>query len=88
MSGKVIGIALIFAGYGIALTGAIWLRGYNLTLTQMWSPTSYFNQQWPPGLIPDGVLLPGAASGAGAHLGQAAQDAVNAAQNLAGTSGG
>ena len=60
-----VGMLLTWAGYSISLWGWCLLRGYNVTLGQLMSPTHPYgagkNQPWPPGPIPDSQVFPGAA---------------------------
>lgn len=54
-----VALAVTFAGYGIAFTGYVWLKGHDLTLAQIWSPVGYYRGTWPPPPIPAGQLFPG-----------------------------
>lgn len=53
-----VGIALVFTGYGIMVTGYIWLKGYDVPLAQIWSPFGYYKGAWPPPATPADQLIP------------------------------
>lgn len=63
-----VGMLMTWAGYSVSLWGWCLLRGYNVTLGQLMSPTHPYgsakNQPWPPGLIPDSQVFPGKAAAA------------------------
>lgn len=47
-----VGIGLVFIGYGVAFTGYILLKGYDIPLAQIWNPLHYYQGTWPPPAIP------------------------------------
>jgi len=52
-----LGMILSFAGYGIAWTGHLWNKGYNLSFKEIWWPGAYTGT-WPPPIAPDTVIIP------------------------------
>lgn len=59
----VIGIALVFTGYTCGMWGYCLIKGYNISFSQLISPSGYYKGTWPPPLITDtSVLLPTGAS--------------------------
>jgi hypothetical protein len=81
-----IGMTLVWAGYSVGLYGYSLVRGYNLTLAQMVSPTKWYSGQWPPAKAGNEQILP---TGNAAGLQTTAFVAVNApAGNAANSSGG
>ena len=64
MRGSVwLGMAVLWAGYGLIFTGYVWLRGYNLTAGEIWGPFNYYKGQWPPSKsIDSGSVFPSASS--------------------------
>ena len=61
-----VGMLLTWAGYSVGLWGWCLLRGYNVTLGQLMSPTHPYGsgkgQGWPPAQIPDTQVFPGGPS--------------------------
>ena len=53
-----VALVVVFAGYGIAFTGYVWLKGYDLSVAEIWSPTGFYRGTWPPPRIPPGQLFP------------------------------
>ena len=49
---------LLWVGYGIGLTGFVWVRGYNLSGSQIFSPTGYYTGDWPPQKAGNLVIIP------------------------------
>ncbi len=54
-----IGMGLGWLGYALGLWGWSLLRGYNVTLGQLMSPTHPYAGAWPPPLLPNTQTLPG-----------------------------
>jgi hypothetical protein len=54
-----IGMGLGWLGYSLGLWGWSLLRGYNVTLGQLMSPTHPYAGAWPPPLLPNTQTLPG-----------------------------
>lgn len=89
-----VGFLIMWGGYSMSLWGWCLLRGYDVTLGQLMSPTHPYGsgkgQSWPPPKIGSDVIFPGGRSGGGqAGTGQvsqvgafntAAANAVNAAK--------
>jgi hypothetical protein len=81
-----IGMTLVWAGYSVGLYGYSLVRGYNLTLAQMVSPTKWYSGQWPPAKAGNEQILP---TGNAAGLATTALVVANApAGNAANSSGG
>jgi len=53
-----IGMALVWGGYSVGLYGWSLVRGYNLTLAQMVSPTKWYSGQWPPAKAGNEQIIP------------------------------
>jgi len=53
-----IGMALVWGGYSVGLYGWSLVRGYNLTLAQMVSPTKWYSGQWPPAHAGNEQIIP------------------------------
>ena len=51
-------MTLVWAGYSVGLYGYSLVRGYNLTLAQMVSPTKWYSGQWPPAKAGNEQILP------------------------------
>jgi hypothetical protein len=55
----VAGMALMWIGYGIGMTGWSLANGYPLKLAEIWSPVGYYTGEWPPnGKIPPEQVFP------------------------------
>lgn len=58
-----IGMVIVWGGYSVSLWGWCLLRGYNVTLGQLMSPTHPYGsgkgQAWPPPLMGSDVIFPG-----------------------------
>ena len=54
-----IGMGLVWAGYTAGLYGWSLVRGYNLTLAQMISPTKWYSGTWPPAAAGNTQIIPG-----------------------------
>lgn len=84
-----IGMVIVWGGYSVSLWGWCLLRGYNVTLGQLMSPTHPYGsgkgQAWPPPLMGSDVIFPGGRSGPGpgaaapSSAGSPAQSSVTAA---------
>jgi hypothetical protein len=59
----VIGFGLGWIGYGLAFWGYSLVKGYNLSFSDIFSPTSYYKGTWPPGAAPNTVLIPNGKAG-------------------------
>lgn len=51
-------IALGWGGYATAFWGYSLIKGYNLSVGQIMSPTSYYKGTWPPAQVSDTVIIP------------------------------
>lgn len=62
-----VGMLLGWAGYSVSLWGWCLIRGYDVTLGQLMSPTHPYGsgkgQTWPPPLMGPDVIFPGGRSG-------------------------
>lgn len=67
-----LGIAVAWAGYGILSNGYYWLKGYDLSWGQIWSPGGYYKGTWPPQIAPNTTLIPTGQSGTSGTGGTAA----------------
>ena len=71
-----LGFGVIWIGYAVGFTGYAWVRGYNLSFTEIVSPTKFYTGQWKPGVGPGlvndaTVLIPtGSNTGGGSTAGQ------------------
>lgn len=67
-----VGFLIMWGGYSVSLWGWCLLRGYDVTLGQLMSPTHPYGsgkgQKWPPPLIKPDVIFPGGRS-SGTSLG-------------------
>jgi hypothetical protein len=58
-----VGMLLMWAGYSVSLWGWCLIRGYDVTLGQLMSPTHPYGsgkgQAWPPPLMSPDVIFPG-----------------------------
>jgi hypothetical protein len=54
----VIGFGLAFVSYTFGLYGWSLVRGYNLTLKQLISPTQFYTGKWPPGPAGNEQIFP------------------------------
>lgn len=58
-----IGMVLVWAGYSVSLWGWCLIRGYDVTLGQLMSPTHPYGsgkgQAWPPPLMSADQIFPG-----------------------------
>lgn len=54
----VVGFGLGWIGYTLLVTGYSWVKGYDLSFSQIASPTNYYKGTWPPPLAPDTVIIP------------------------------
>jgi hypothetical protein len=54
-----IGMGLGWLGYSLGLWGWALLRGYNVTLGQLMSPTHPYSGSWPPALMAPTQVIPG-----------------------------
>jgi hypothetical protein len=70
-----IGFGLVWLGYTGGLYGYSLIRGYNLTLAQMVSPTGWYGGKWPPAAAGNTEIFP---SGTAAGTQTTAFTAVNA----------
>lgn len=65
-----VGMLLSWAGYSLGLWGWCLIRGYDVTLGQLMSPTHPYGsgkgQTWPPPLMSPNVIFPGKNTGASA----------------------
>lgn len=65
-----VGMLLVWAGYSVSLWGWCLIRGYDVTLGQLMSPTHPYGagkgQTWPPPLMSADVIFPGRNTGASA----------------------
>lgn len=86
------GMLLMWAGYSVSLWGWCLLRGYDVTLGQLMSPTHPYGsgkgQPWPPKLIGPDVIWPGgrSATTAGGAAGTGQDSAVAGVQQRVGSS--
>ena len=53
-----LGFGLGWMGYAVGLYGYALVRGYNLTLAQMASPTKWYQGKWPPAAAGNEQILP------------------------------
>ncbi len=53
-----VGMGLVWLGYAAGLWGFSLVQGYNLSLGQLVSPTSYYKGKWPPQKAGNTVILP------------------------------
>lgn len=53
-----IGVLLAWAAYGLGVWGVSLVRGWNLGVRQIWSPTGYYTGAWPPGLAGNETIIP------------------------------
>ena len=71
-----VGMLLTWAGYSVALWGWCLLRGYDVTLGQLMSPTHPYGsgkgQAWPPPLMASNQIFPGGRTGSGSGSGAGA----------------
>jgi hypothetical protein len=62
-----VGMLLTWAGYSVSLWGWCLIRGYNVTLGQLMSPTHPYGsgkgQAWPPPLMSPNQIFPGKNTG-------------------------
>jgi hypothetical protein len=62
-----VGMLLTWAGYSVSLWGWCLIRGYNVTLGQLMSPTHPYGsgkgQAWPPPLMSPDQIFPGKNTG-------------------------
>ena len=81
-----VGMLLTWAGYSVTLWGWCLIRGYDVTLGQLMSPTHPYGsgkgQAWPPPVMSPDVIFPGARSG------KASAAASSAAASSSGTPAG
>lgn len=54
----VLGMAVLWAAYGVAYTGYVWLRGYDISFLEIWAPVHYYQGNWPPAKIPATQVIP------------------------------
>lgn len=64
-----VGFLIMWGGYSVSLWGWCLIRGYNVTLGQLMSPTHPYGsgkgQSWPPPPIGSDVIFPGGRSSTG-----------------------
>jgi hypothetical protein len=74
-----VGMLLTWAGYSVGLWGWCLIRGYNVTLGQLMSPTHPYGsgkgQAWPPPLMSPNQIFPGKNTGESAPAAAAAAKA-------------
>jgi hypothetical protein len=61
----VIGIGITWLGYAIFMRGYTMVKGYNLSLGDLLSPSDYYKGKWPPPTAPDTVIFPTGKGGGG-----------------------
>ena len=81
-------MSLIWAGYATGLYGWSLIRGYDLTLAQMVSPTKWYSGKWPPAGAGNESILPNGTAGQTATLTVANSPAGTAAGGAPGNSVG
>ena len=68
MSGKggliVVGFGVMWVAYGILWTGYTLVRGYDVPVSEVWSPVNYYKGSWPPPAIPKTQVWPSRSGGA------------------------
>lgn len=62
----VFAIGVAWVGYTLALYGYGMVKGYDVSFTQMVSPSSYYTGAWPPCQSPDTTIFPGGSCAQGA----------------------
>lgn len=87
-----VGMVLVWAGYSVGLWGWCLIRGYNVTLGQLMSPTHPYGsgkgQAWPPPLMSPNQIFPGKNTGQSAPAAAGAKPSGgNAAAGLPAPSG-
>jgi hypothetical protein len=89
-----VGMLLSWAGYSVGLWGWCLIRGYNVTLGQLMSPTHPYGsrkgQPWPPPLMSPNQIFPGKNTGESAPAAASAKPGSaggNAAAGLPAPSG-
>lgn len=80
-----LGFGLGWAGYAVGLYGYSLVRGYNLTLAQMVSPTKWYAGKWPPATAGNTEIIP---TGDKAGTQTTALVLANAPAGTAATAGG
>jgi hypothetical protein len=54
----VVGFALGWVGYVAFTWGYSLVKGYDLSFSEIASPTNYYKGKWPPPLAPNTVIIP------------------------------
>jgi hypothetical protein len=44
----VVAFGVAWVAYALTFTGWCWVRGYDISFKQIWSPFSYYTGTWPP----------------------------------------
>ena len=54
-----LGMGLVWAGYGFGVWGYALIKGYDLGVADIWSPTRYYDtSSWPPPKAPADQIIP------------------------------
>jgi hypothetical protein len=53
-----VGFALAWIGYAIGFYGRALVKGWNISFTQVASPTSYYKGAWPPPMATNTTVFP------------------------------
>ena len=73
MGGKgglvIIGFGVMWLAYAVGWTGYSLVRGYDIPLSEVWSPVHWYKGTWPPEKIPATQVWPSRASGKAATSG-------------------
>lgn len=57
-----IGFALGWVGYSLSFWGYSLVRGYNLSFTDIFSPSKFYSGTWPPTIAPNTTIFPNGSS--------------------------
>jgi hypothetical protein len=58
-----VGFGLAWIGYTLGYWGLSMVKGWDLSFSQIASPTSYYKGAWPPPTAPNTILIPNGKSG-------------------------
>jgi len=58
-----LGFGVAWVAYGIAYTGWVMIRGYDIPLSEIWAPVNYYQGSWPPPKMSGTQIWPSKSAG-------------------------